>query len=98
MTIKNPDYLDAGGFLGKTGFTLLDSVVGHGGTVLVFVMVFLISLMLSTQFSPYQLLAAVWRLMKLIFTLFEKKSVRRVEGKQREQTIAQSRTSPEKPG
>jgi S-DNA-T family DNA segregation ATPase FtsK/SpoIIIE len=72
LTIKDPGYIEAGGFLGKTGFTLLDSVVGHGGTVLFFVMVFLISLMLSTQFSPYQLIAAVWRLVKRFFSLFEK--------------------------
>jgi S-DNA-T family DNA segregation ATPase FtsK/SpoIIIE len=72
LTIKDPGYIEAGGFLGKTGFTILDSVVGHGGTVLFFVMVFLISLMLSTQFSPYQLIAAVWRLAKRFFSLFEK--------------------------
>jgi S-DNA-T family DNA segregation ATPase FtsK/SpoIIIE len=72
FTIKDPDYLELGGFLGKTGFTLLDSVVGHGGTILVFFMIFLISLMLSTQFSPYQLIAAVWRLVKKLFSLFEK--------------------------
>jgi S-DNA-T family DNA segregation ATPase FtsK/SpoIIIE len=67
LTIKKTEYLDAGGFLGKTGFILLDSAVGHGGTVLVFVMVLLISLMLATQFSPYQLMAALWRLAKRIF-------------------------------
>jgi S-DNA-T family DNA segregation ATPase FtsK/SpoIIIE len=72
FTIKDPEYLEIGGFLGKTGFTLLDSVVGHGGTILVFSMVFLISLMLSTQFSPYQLIAAVWRLVKTLFSFFEK--------------------------
>lgn len=76
LTIKDPVYLDAGGFLGKTGFTLLVSVVGHGGTVLVFVMVFLISLMLSSQFSPYQLMGAVRRFtsrgIKSVFGLFGK--------------------------
>ncbi|MGB3211604.1 MAG: DNA translocase FtsK 4TM domain-containing protein [Desulforhopalus sp.] len=72
LTIQNPAYLEAGGFLGKTGFTLLDSVVGHGGTVLVFVMIFMISLMLSTQFSPYQLLATVWRLIRRFFSFFQK--------------------------
>jgi S-DNA-T family DNA segregation ATPase FtsK/SpoIIIE len=72
FTIKDPDYLEIGGFLGKTGFTLLNSVVGHGGTILVLAMVFLISLMLSTQFSPYQLIAAGWRLVKNIVSIFEK--------------------------
>jgi DNA segregation ATPase FtsK/SpoIIIE, S-DNA-T family len=69
LTIRDAKYLEAGGFLGKTGFTLLNAVVGHGGTVLFFVMVFLISLMLSTQFSPYRLMAAVWRLAKRFFIL-----------------------------
>ena len=72
LTIRNPEYLQAGGFLGKTGFGLLDSVVGHGGTVLFFVMVFLISLMLSTPFSPYQLIATLWRMIKRVAAIFEK--------------------------
>ncbi len=72
LKIKNPEYFNAGGFLGKTGFTLLDSVVGHGGTILFFIMIFLIALMLSTQFSPYQLMAALWRLIKRLVVLFEK--------------------------
>ncbi len=96
LTIKNPDYLEAGGFLGKTGFTLLDSFVGHGGTVLVFVMILLISLMLSTQFSPYQLLAAGWRLVKLIFTLFEKNPAKVEERKQQRKSGPIS-TIPAKP-
>ncbi|MFT5700560.1 MAG: S-DNA-T family DNA segregation ATPase FtsK/SpoIIIE [Desulforhopalus sp.] len=61
FTIHDSSYLGAGGFLGKTGFVLLDAVVGHGGTVLVFLMVFVISLMLSAQFSPYQLLMALFK-------------------------------------
>lgn len=70
LTLKDPKYLEAGGFLGKTGFTLLNAVVGRGGTVLFFVTVFLISLMLSTQFSPYRLIAAVWRLGKQFLGFF----------------------------
>jgi DNA segregation ATPase FtsK/SpoIIIE, S-DNA-T family len=54
-TIKEPGDFSAGGFLGKTVFVVLDSVVGHGGTVLVLVLVLLFSLMLSVQFSLYQL-------------------------------------------
>jgi S-DNA-T family DNA segregation ATPase FtsK/SpoIIIE len=69
LTIKDAKYLEAGGFLGKTSFILLDAVVGHGGTVLFFFMVFMISLMLSTQFSPYQLMAAAWRLGKRFLSL-----------------------------
>jgi S-DNA-T family DNA segregation ATPase FtsK/SpoIIIE len=58
LTIHDPGLIAAGGFLGKTSFVLLDTVVGRGGAVLVFLMVFLISLMVSTQFSPYQLIRA----------------------------------------
>ncbi|MCP4338247.1 MAG: cell division protein FtsK, partial [Desulfobulbaceae bacterium] len=82
LTIKDPKYLESGGFLGKTGFTLLNSVVGHGGTVLVFIMVFLISLMLSTQFSPYQVLSGLWGLMKRSFVLFVKNPEKPKERKQ----------------
>lgn len=56
FSISDSKFLDAGGFVGRTGFVLLDTVVGHGGSVLLFLMLFLISLMVSTQFSPYQLL------------------------------------------
>ena len=81
FTIHDSSYLGAGGFLGKTGFVLLDAVVGHGGTVLVFLMVFLISLMLSAQFSPYQVLVMTVQLIKKIWTTMmsnrrEKKMVR----------------------
>ncbi|TKB08752.1 DNA translocase FtsK 4TM domain-containing protein [Desulforhopalus sp. IMCC35007] len=68
FTIHDSSYLGAGGFLGKTGFVLLDAVVGHGGTVLVFLMVFLISLMLSAQFSPYQVLVMAVQLIKKLST------------------------------
>ena len=61
LAIQDPSYFDAGGFLGKTGFSLLHSVVGEGGTVLFLVLIFLISLMLSIQFSPYQVMVFVWR-------------------------------------
>lgn len=64
FTIHDSSFLGAGGFLGKTGFVLLDAIVGHGGTILVFLMIFLISLMLSAQFSTYQLLLALRNGMK----------------------------------
>jgi len=67
FTIHDESFIGAGGFLGKTGFVLLDAVVGHGGTVLVFLMVFLISLMLSAQFSPYQLLVATGKGLKKLW-------------------------------
>lgn len=68
FTIRDSSYLGAGGFLGKTGFVLLDAVVGHGGTVLVFIMIFLISLMLSAQFSPYQLLISTGRAIRKVWS------------------------------
>lgn len=72
FTIHDSSYLGAGGFLGKTGFVLLDAVVGHGGTVLVFIVIFLISLMLSAQFSPYTVFvkcaSGIKKLGKALFT------------------------------
>lgn len=61
-TIKDPGYFPAGGFLGKTVFSLLDSAVGHGGAVLALFLIFLFSLMLSAQFSLYQLAILTYRL------------------------------------
>ena len=68
-TIKDPDYFAIGGFLGKTVFALLDSVVGHGGTVLLLILVFLFSLMLSAQFSLYQLVVMMGRSMVKVGSL-----------------------------
>jgi S-DNA-T family DNA segregation ATPase FtsK/SpoIIIE len=56
MPLDDSQFGAAGGFLGKAGFLLLSSGVGNIGTVLVFSLVFLVSLMLATQFSVYQFL------------------------------------------
>jgi DNA segregation ATPase FtsK/SpoIIIE, S-DNA-T family len=69
LTIKDPGYVNVGGFLGKTVFVLLDAVVGHGGTVLVLVLILLFSLMLSVQFSLYQLIQVIGHLMAKIGSL-----------------------------
>ncbi|KJR98618.1 MAG: cell division protein FtsK [Desulfobulbaceae bacterium BRH_c16a] len=61
LVIKDPTYFDTGGFLGKTGFSLLNSIVGNGGAILFLILIFLISLMISTQFSPYRLMVLVWQ-------------------------------------
>ncbi len=53
FALSDPMFLDMGGFLGRTSFELLNSSIGGGGTVLTLSLVFLISLMLATQFSPY---------------------------------------------
>ncbi len=66
LSIKNPDFISAGGFLGQTFFTLLNSVVGNGGTILVLSLLFLFSLMLSTQFSPYSLLLFFFNSTKIV--------------------------------
>ncbi len=56
LVISDPTYFNAGGFLGKTGFSLLNPVMGDGGTILILLLIFMISIMLSTQFSPYTLM------------------------------------------
>lgn len=61
LTIKDPIYFSAGGFIGKTIFVLLNTVVGQGGTVLVLVLLFLFSLMLSAQFSLYKLIGLAYK-------------------------------------
>jgi len=83
LAIKDSSYLELGGFLGKTGFVLLDSVIGHGGTVLVFFLIFLISLMLSAQFSPYQLSLFSLQLMKKLFKKIKGDPLKRAEKKAR---------------
>jgi DNA segregation ATPase FtsK/SpoIIIE, S-DNA-T family len=57
---------DAGGFLGKNIFTVMESLVGGPGSVLFLFLLFVVSMMLSTQFSPYQLGAFLWRMVKTI--------------------------------
>lgn len=62
LVITDPTLFNTGGFLGRTMFFLLNSVVGDGGTILFFLLVLLISLMLATPFSPYALLVLAGRL------------------------------------
>ncbi|WP_240191961.1 DNA translocase FtsK [Desulforhopalus vacuolatus] len=45
----------AGGFVGKTLFVLLNQVVGYGGALLIFLLIFIVSLMVAIRFSPYVL-------------------------------------------
>lgn len=76
LSMTNPGYIEAGGFIGKSSFILLRSVVGQGGSVLVLVLVLLISMMLAVQFSPYllflTLVNGVKRSLSLIGTFFTK--------------------------
>ena len=62
LSLKGLASVEAGGFLGKNVFTIMQSLVGGPGTVLFLLLLFLVSLMLSTQFSPYQLGAFLWRM------------------------------------
>ena len=55
LALYDQHYLEAGGLIGKTVFGLIRSLLGEAGTVLSLLLLLLISLMLSTQFSPYSL-------------------------------------------
>lgn len=74
LAIKNPVLIETGGFVGKTGFTLLHSVVGNGGTVMVFLLLFIVSLMLTIQFSLYKLIALIWQRIQKVSELFKRDS------------------------
>lgn len=52
---------EAGGVLGKTILGLLRSVVGGPGAVLFLLLILVISIMLSTRFSPYGLTSFCWK-------------------------------------
>ena len=58
--------VEAGGFLGKNVYTVMESLVGGPGSILFLLLLFVVSMMLSTQFSPYQLGAFLWRMLKAI--------------------------------
>ena len=66
LSLRSPDLLETGGFLGNTVFSLIYSLLGSTGTVLILVLVLIVSLMLSTQFSPYQLMGLIWRTLKSV--------------------------------
>ena len=55
LSLKDVLLIEAGGVLGRTTFSFFESVIGGPGTILFLSLVFLLSLMLSTRFSPYQL-------------------------------------------
>ncbi len=56
--------VNVGGFLGKTVLGLLRSVIGGPGAVLFLLLIFIISIMLSTRFSPYDLVSFFWGWLK----------------------------------
>jgi S-DNA-T family DNA segregation ATPase FtsK/SpoIIIE len=55
MALYDERLVEAGGFIGKTVFGLIRLMLGGVGSILVLLLLFLISLMISTQFSPYGL-------------------------------------------
>lgn len=59
--------VDAGGVVGKSLFTLMRSLVGGPGAVLFLLFLFLVSMMLSTQFSPYESATFFGRTLQRIF-------------------------------
>ncbi len=94
--------LSAGGVVGETVFTVMQSLVGGPGTVLFLLLIFLVSIMLSTQFSPYQLGTLLWRMTKasgrgiksLLVTGNQKRKERK-EAKKKEKAVSK-RKSPTK--
>lgn len=69
LSIWDKIHLSSGGFLGKTVFIMLKSVVGEIGSVLVISLVLLIGVMLATQFSPYLLFSLIYRFIRWIIHL-----------------------------
>ncbi len=61
MALYDQRFLEAGGFIGKTVFRLIRLMLGEAGTVLTLLLLFLISMMISTQFSPYSLCSFLLR-------------------------------------
>lgn len=64
LSIHDQTLFESGGFLGKTVFVLLRSVVGEIGSVLTLALILLVGIMLATQFSPYLLFSLLGRLCK----------------------------------
>lgn len=50
-----------GGFLGKSVLGAISSVIGGPGSVLFLLFIFIVSIMLSTRFSPYGFVSFFWR-------------------------------------
>ena len=85
ISLYREGFIESGGFLGKTVYSLMSSIIGGPGTVLTLGLLFLISLMLSIQFSPYRLVALIWRMISgsvlMFFQLLARGRQRRKERK-----------------
>ncbi|RKX64352.1 MAG: cell division protein FtsK [Thermodesulfobacteriota bacterium] len=64
LSLKDLASVEAGGFLGETVLKVMQALVGGPGTVLFLFLLFVVSMMLSTQFSPYQFGAFLWNMTK----------------------------------
>jgi S-DNA-T family DNA segregation ATPase FtsK/SpoIIIE len=64
LSLQGLASVKVGGFLGETVLGLLRSVIGGPGAVLFLLLIFIISIMLSTRFSPYDLVSFFWGWLK----------------------------------
>lgn len=64
LSLQGLASVKTGGFLGETVLGLLQSVIGGPGAVLFLLLIFVISIMLSTRFSPYDLVSFFWGWLK----------------------------------
>lgn len=76
LSLKDARLIEAGGVFGRTTFSFLESVIGGPGTILFLSLVFLLSLMLSTRFSPYRLAVYLWRMVAGVMLFFLGRSPR----------------------
>ncbi len=98
LSLKEWASVEAGGVVGKTIFTVMQSLVGGPGAVLFLILIFLVSLMLSIQFSPYRLGVLLWRMtkglgsgVKNIVILGNAKRVVRKEAKKKAKVVKKKR-------
>jgi S-DNA-T family DNA segregation ATPase FtsK/SpoIIIE len=66
LALVKPELIETGGFLGRTVFGLVHSILGNTGSILLLSLILLVSMMLAVQFSPYQLMITIWRLTKAV--------------------------------
>lgn len=89
LSLRQEQFLEFGGFLGISVFSLVKSVAGGPGSVLTLALLFLVSLMLSTQFSPYRLFSFLWRMVKGFFRMIRggaaKRKEKRIEKKRKKE-------------
>jgi S-DNA-T family DNA segregation ATPase FtsK/SpoIIIE len=64
LSLQDLVSVEAGGFLGKTVLASLHSVLGGPGAVLFLFLIFIVSIMLSIRFSPYEFVSFFWRVLK----------------------------------